>query len=204
MVYDGSAYVPAQADAAANCADLVLLSDGSRIESGEVTWTAHGLQVGFYYFLSQTVPGSITPTPPESGLVQRVLFVEDANTVHVSVKRVGIGAPSGSLTDWQPFVFNGGWQNLPPQVNPRNPCQYRKDPTGKIVYLRGYAINGGTGDANYITELPVGFRPQYVNEFRLLGDPDDLRLYLNQQGRLIVAGGTSSLACLDGLFFFVD
>ena len=113
-------------------------------------------------------------------------------------------SPSAPLGSWQGFVFNGGWGNLAPQANPRNPCQYRKDPNTGIVYLRGYAVNGGFGDANYITELPVGFRPLNFNEYRLLGDPDDLRLYLNQQGRLIVAGGISSLDCLDGIFFFTD
>jgi hypothetical protein len=92
VVYTGTTYATAQADADVNCADLVLLSDGSRIESGRVTWTGHGLTVGVYYFLSQATAGAITPTQPASGLAQRILFVEDSNTVHIDIEPAGQAA----------------------------------------------------------------------------------------------------------------
>lgn len=86
QVFQGAAFVAAQANADANVADILLLSDGSRLESGKLTYTAHGLTVGAYYYLSQTVAGGITAVRPNTGLVQRVLFVEDANTLHVDVE----------------------------------------------------------------------------------------------------------------------
>lgn len=86
QVYQGAAYVSAQAHAAANVADLLLLSDGTRIETGKVTWPAHGLTVGAYYFLDQAAAGGYTEVVPSAGLSQRLFFVEDANTIHVDVE----------------------------------------------------------------------------------------------------------------------
>ena len=85
-VYQSGAYVNAQANIEANVADLIQLSDGSRIHDGEVTWTGHGLTVGAWYYLDQSAPGGYTTTRPTSGLVQQLFFVEDANTIHVDIE----------------------------------------------------------------------------------------------------------------------
>jgi hypothetical protein len=42
-----------------------------------------------YYFLSQDTAGAITPTQPASGLAQRILFVEDADTIHIDIEPAG-------------------------------------------------------------------------------------------------------------------
>jgi hypothetical protein len=103
QVYQGGAFVGAKADANTNVADSVLLSSGKRINTGKVTWTGHGLAVGAWYFLSQTTAGAITATAPTTGLIQQVLFVEDANTVHVQLLPAEAAAPGG-ITETLQFV----------------------------------------------------------------------------------------------------
>jgi hypothetical protein len=101
VVYQGAAFVSARANADANLADLMLLSDGKRVDNGIVQWPAHGLTIGAYYFLSQTTAGAFTAVVPLSGLVQSLFFVESANTIHVSVERAS--APSSGYTP--PFDY---------------------------------------------------------------------------------------------------
>lgn len=102
QVFKSGSHTAAQANAVGNVADILLLSDGSRIESGKVTWTGHGLTVGSYYFASQTTPGAYTSVAPTSGLSQRLFYVEDADTIHVDVEpAVSLdGAGSKSGTEW--------------------------------------------------------------------------------------------------------
>jgi len=52
-------------------------------QSGRFTITAHGLTVETFYFVSTTSAGVLTATEPETGFSNPVLFVEDANTIHV-------------------------------------------------------------------------------------------------------------------------
>ena len=85
-VYQGAAFVAAQANATAMVADLLKLSDGVRIDSGIVKWSGHGLTVGAYYYLDQNAPGGYTSVAPAAGLSQRLFFVEDANTIHVDIE----------------------------------------------------------------------------------------------------------------------
>ena len=79
-------HVSAQADTEANLADILLLSDGTRMESGQVTWTGHGLAVRNYYWLDQSAPGGYTNVKPTTGLIQRLFYVEDADTIHIDVE----------------------------------------------------------------------------------------------------------------------
>jgi hypothetical protein len=97
-VYQSGSFVNAQANLEANVADLLQLSDGSRIHTGEVTWTGHGLTVGAWYYLSQTTPGAYTTTRPTSGLVQQLFFVEDANTIHVDIEEAWNASGTSSTT----------------------------------------------------------------------------------------------------------
>lgn len=86
QVYQGASFVSAQANAVANVADLIVLGDGVRVDSGMVKWPGHGLTVGAYYYLDQSAPGSYTATVPVVGLSQRLFFVEDADTIHIDVE----------------------------------------------------------------------------------------------------------------------
>jgi hypothetical protein len=97
-VYQSGSFVNAQANLEANVADLLQLSDGSRIHTGEVTWTGHGLTVGAWYYLDQTTPGAYTTTRPTSGLVQQLFFVEDANTIHVDIEEAWNASGTSSTT----------------------------------------------------------------------------------------------------------
>ena len=94
--YDGTTFVGAQVGTDPNEADLLLLSDGSRIHGGKVTWTGHGLTVGNWYYTSQTTAGAYVTPAPTSGLVQQLFFVEDANTIHVDVNQADL--PGGDVT----------------------------------------------------------------------------------------------------------
>lgn len=97
-VYQSGSFVNAQANLEANVADLLQLSNGSRIHTGEVTWTGHGLTVGAWYYLDQTTPGAYTTTRPTSGLVQQLFFVEDANTIHVDIEEAWNASGTSSTT----------------------------------------------------------------------------------------------------------
>lgn len=105
VVYDGSAFVNAQADADTNLADLVQLSDGSFLHDGKVTWTGHGLTVGSWYYLSQTAAGGYVTPAPTTGWVQQLFFVEDADTIHVDIEEgVEQDAPTGESTT-SPYIL---------------------------------------------------------------------------------------------------
>ena len=86
VVYTAGSYVLAQADATANTCDMVQLSDGTRLDSGVVYWPSHSLTIGSYYYLDQAVAGAMTDTIPSSGIIQRLLFVEDAARIHINVE----------------------------------------------------------------------------------------------------------------------
>lgn len=105
QVYLGTAYTNARADVEANVADVIVLSDGTYLHSGKVTWTGHGLTVGAWYYLSQTTDGVYTDTKPTIGLVQQLFFVEDANTVHIDIEEAW-NLSSGSLSFAKLVYFN--------------------------------------------------------------------------------------------------
>lgn len=86
VVYDGTGYVPAQADAEENLADLIELSDGTRLHDGKLVWENHGLEVGQWYYLSQDAAGGYTVGHEPTGWAQQLFFVEDANTIHVDIE----------------------------------------------------------------------------------------------------------------------
>lgn len=88
---------------------------------GKVEVIGHGLIAGEYYFASQTIAGGITSAEPTAGFSCPVLYVEDANNVHVIVHRphlIGTGPGDDSevgsvvafATDIAPagFIFCDG------------------------------------------------------------------------------------------------
>jgi hypothetical protein len=103
MVYDGSAYVDAQASAPEPTADLIRLSDDTQIHSGKVTWTGHGLTVGSWYYLSQTEAGEYVTPAPTIGWSQQLFFVEDADTIHVDIEPAEL-VGSDNVEDNAPLI----------------------------------------------------------------------------------------------------
>lgn len=57
---------------------------------------------------------------------------------------------------WHDVAFQNAWSNL---GGVWQTCQYRKEPVGNVVRLRGVALGGTKTDATVITTLPVGYRP---------------------------------------------
>lgn len=96
-------FLPAQADIPENTAHVMMLSDGTYINSGKVTWPDHGLDTKVWYFLSQNVAGSYITPGPETGIIQKLFFVEDENTIHVNV----IGATAGNDYTNETFIASG-------------------------------------------------------------------------------------------------
>lgn len=86
VVYDGTDWVGAQADAVVTLAKAIQLSDSTIVSTGSVSWTSHGLDVGETYFTSQTTAGSYVTPEPTSGLSQKLFTVIDANTIAVQVQ----------------------------------------------------------------------------------------------------------------------
>lgn len=84
--WNGATISDAQADLEATLCDALELSTGAILNTGAVTWTGHGLTVGAWYFLSQSVAGGVTDALPAAGWVQRLFFVSDADTVLVHVQ----------------------------------------------------------------------------------------------------------------------
>lgn len=121
QVYQGTAYTAATADTVANVADVILLSTGERIAQGYVVWNSHGLTVGAYYFLSQTVAGGYTATVPTSGLYQRLFFVVDANTLLIDVQpatrsSAAVTQEIGDLKQSLKNIDHVGWIKLDGRV----------------------------------------------------------------------------------------
>lgn len=85
-VYQGTSYNDAQANSEANVADLIQVSDGTFIHSAKVYWKNHGLNVGNWYFLSQSSAGGYTDTVPVAGLVQQIFFVESEDFIQVDIE----------------------------------------------------------------------------------------------------------------------
>lgn len=84
---NGTSWVKALADDADTLATHVVttvtdVDNFSASQAGRVTITAHGLTLGQFYFLSDSVAGGLTSTQP-SVFSNPILIVEDVNTVHI-------------------------------------------------------------------------------------------------------------------------
>lgn len=115
VAYDAGTWKSAQANSRFNACEAIQLSDGSRITSGVVAWTAHGLVTGAQYYLSQTTAGGYTSTKPSSGssLLQPLFYVADSNTIIVSVDAAvyvdGAFAASTSAEIVPQYLSSGVW-----------------------------------------------------------------------------------------------
>ena len=82
----GATINDAVASAEATTCNAMELSDGTYMATGRVSWAAHGLTVGSYYYLDQATAGAVTALQPTTGLVQRLFFVPDTDSVLVNVQ----------------------------------------------------------------------------------------------------------------------
>lgn len=73
-------------------------------QSGRFTVTGHGLTIETFYFVSATFAGALVATEPTTGFSNPVLFVEDANTIHVLPYRAS--EIYSTLTDTYAFHYN--------------------------------------------------------------------------------------------------
>lgn len=102
MVFGATDYENAQANEPGNVADLIKLSNGEYINTGKVIWTNHGLIKGAWYFLSQDTAGEYVTPAPTTGILQKLFFVQDENTIHINA--FGTGDGSG---EEQPITVSG-------------------------------------------------------------------------------------------------
>ena len=105
---NGSSHVNALATAATTVADVIKLSDGSLVNNEDiVTWTSHGLTLHAWYFLSDTVAGGYTTTPPLApNYSQRLFYIVDANTVKINVQEAVLGYDATSGAGGQFWSIN--------------------------------------------------------------------------------------------------
>jgi len=97
------------------------------IMSGEVTAPAHGLTVDQYYYLSDVVPGALTPTEPT--ISQPLVYANTADTFIVYPYRPSVGG-------------------LPPVFSGAGTTGYVPDPGVELGYVlsdSGDWVAGGTG-----------------------------------------------------------
>jgi len=88
IYHTGSAWAKAKADVASTLGFAIVISvaDTNNFTAatiGKHTITSHGLSVGHYYFVSSGTAGALVSTEPTSGFSNPILYVEDANTIHV-------------------------------------------------------------------------------------------------------------------------
>ena len=88
--FNGTAWVAAQAtsgvgDAQGIVSEVVDVDNLKITTHGKVTATGHGLTVGEYYWLDQSVAGVVTLSQPATGILQVVLYARDANTIMVDI-----------------------------------------------------------------------------------------------------------------------
>jgi len=104
IYHDGADWVKAQANAGDTVAEYVVIEvydvdNFKAAKFGKFEITGHGLTVGEHYFLSQSVAGLLDVASPIAGYSCPVLYVEDANNIHVEIYRaslIGDGIASDS------------------------------------------------------------------------------------------------------------
>jgi microcystin-dependent protein len=103
IYHDGTIWVKAQANTSTTLGmylvtEVTSTGTFTATKFGVSTVTAHGLVVGDYYYVSGTTAGALTATEPLFGYSNPVLYVVDANTVHVMCYRPSL-IGDGSVSD---------------------------------------------------------------------------------------------------------
>ena len=83
--YSGATWTSAQSDEVVNIATVMLLSGGERVSQAVVTHTAHGYNIGEYYYLT-AVAGVYTNIKPTTGISQKLFFVLDVDTLLIDIQ----------------------------------------------------------------------------------------------------------------------
>jgi microcystin-dependent protein len=156
VYHDGTDWVIAQASQA-NTLPLYVVTkiDGNVVtftKFGKVEITGHGLLVGEYYFASQAVAGAITSAEPTSGYSCPVLYVEDANNVHILVHRPSlIGTGPGDDSEVGSVVA------FATDIDPAGFILCDGSAVSRIEYAELFAVIGtrhGSGDGSTTFNLP--------------------------------------------------
>jgi microcystin-dependent protein len=156
VYHDGTDWVIAQASQA-NTLPLYVVTkiDGDVVtftKFGKVEITGHGLLVGEYYFASQAVAGAITSAEPTSGYSCPVLYVEDANNVHILVHRPSlIGTGPGDDSEVGSVVA------FATDIDPAGFILCDGSAVSRIEYAELFAVIGtrhGSGDGSTTFNLP--------------------------------------------------
>lgn len=121
IYHNGTIWVKAQADDADTVATYCVFEiadiDNFRASKfGPVEVLGHGKTIGEYYFQSTTTPGAPSISAPTSGFSNPLFYVEDANTIHMTVHRAVFvsnalaatveGYNSSDWTSYIPTTFN--------------------------------------------------------------------------------------------------
>lgn len=83
---NGTAYVNPTLVSDNTLVDVIELSDGSKLHTGQVTWTNHGLPIHTYFYASATAP-FYTATEPTTGYSQQIFYTIDANHIAIDIEQ---------------------------------------------------------------------------------------------------------------------
>lgn len=83
---NGTAYVNPTLVSDNTLVDVIELSDGSKLHTGQVTWTNHGLPIHTYFYASATAP-FYTATEPTTGYSQQLFYTIDANHIAIDIEQ---------------------------------------------------------------------------------------------------------------------
>lgn len=189
VVYDGTAYVNAKANAEATSADVMKLADGTYIHDGKVTWTGHGLTVGSWYYLSQATAGAYVTPEPTSGWSQQLFFVLDANTILVDIEPAEyLDAPVGEdiVSPYMVTAYS--------TLNPALPGGYVADICKYNNVLVSECLGGAETAFNTST---YRFRPTRAGWYEVLatydifrGNGSESQIILRKNGSNILLSGS--------------
>ena len=178
-------WIKAQADDIDTLATHVVIAvsgdDITLCSMGKVTLTAHGLTTDNWYFLSDITAGLLTSTAPD--IQNPLLYVEDANTVHI-VSYLPVDTTSGGGSG------GGGLSNIVEDTTPQ---------LGGMLDVNGFAIGDGTNELlTFVEDASAANNIEIENEaagsgpiLRVVGsDTDiDLNLIAKGTGGVIVPAG---------------
>jgi len=175
--FNGSAYVPAQANNFTNAqaAGVVVNVNGGTgdliVQDGRITGYS-GLVAGTIYYLSQSSAGSITSTRPEHGLVITVGVALNETTLLVNLRteeanpdirrsQSQSGCSNGQIVRWDPTALSGAGAYVPVGATSVNQfalgmIQNVSGSTGD-VYFSGLAPTTGlNAGQNYFLSTTAG------------------------------------------------
>lgn len=123
IYHNGTSWIKAKAsladEVAVYCISKVVdLDNFEATKFGSITAEAHGMTVGEYYFLDTAVAGTPIITPPTSGFNNPLFYVEDIDTVHMTVHRAiditdvpTVTFKGYNSSEWVPFTPVGSFTN---------------------------------------------------------------------------------------------